>query len=303
MDTDAASAGAEHQEGSVASVELPDGRRLTVREARPDDADGLTALYRRLSVEDLLMRFFTAAAPAPSFVGQWLTLAERGGLLLVAVLDDAGGSRTLVAEAGYSPLDDGDAELGIAVDPAWRGWLGPWLLALLLDEAAARGIPNLEAVVKLGNRRMIALLHHRGSAIVERDSPDEIRLVVGTSGPTPTWPAGHGKPRVLVAAASGQWKGEDAAREAGFEIRTCRGPASNGRCPVADGGSCPLADGADAVVMLLPPSDPRTARLLAAHELHPGLQIIVPEHGCAGPDNDKTPEQVVESLRLALGAS
>ena len=44
-----------------------------------------------------------------------------------------GDDRTLVGEAGYTLLSDGDGELAITVDPEWRGWLGSWLLDALVD--------------------------------------------------------------------------------------------------------------------------------------------------------------------------
>ncbi len=287
---------------SIETADLPDGRRLVVRRSTIDDREALTDLYRRLSPEDLFLRFFTAAAPSPTFIERWATIADQGGLLLVAFVVDPSGCTTLVAEAGYSSLPDGDGELGITVDPLWRGWVGPWLLAVLLREASRRGVPNLQAAVQISNRPMLSALRHHGSAVMEQDAFDEIRLVIGTSGATPTWPArAERRPRILVEAAAGRWPGEDAARAAGFEIRTCRGPSEHRACPMLSGGTCALVDDADVVIVQMPPAAAVARELIAAHGRHPERELIVPAFGSPGPDGCETGEEVVDRIRRTLG--
>ena len=282
-------------------VELPDGRRLVVRSAGPTDIDALTALYRRLTPDDLRLRFFTAAAPSRTFLERWVTVADRGGVLLVALVEERSGRQTLVAEAGFSLLADGDAELGITVDPLWRGWLGPWLLAVLLREAADRGVPNLQALVQLSNRPMLTLLREHGAAVMEEESFDEIRLVIGTAGVTPSWPGDHERPRILVEAGAGHWPGETAARAGGFDVLTCRGPGEHGHCPLLEGRGCPLVDGADVVVVQFPPAAAIARQLTAAHEADPDVELLIPAFGAPGPDGCETATEVVARLRKTLG--
>jgi hypothetical protein len=284
-------------------VQLPDGRRLIVREGRLDDTDDLNALYRRLNSDDLWLRFFTAAAPAPSFFEHWLAIADEGGLVLVALVEEQNGRTTLVAEAGYSLLADGDGELGITVDPLWRGWLGPWLLAVLLREAATRGVLNMQAVVQVANRGMLTTFKRHGAAVVEAPEPSEVRLVISTTGETPSWPPVHDKPRILVEAAYGHWAGEDAARAAGFEIRTCRGPSEHTDCPLLIGQSCPLVDGADVVVTQFPDDAPFTAEIIDEHRRHPEMHLVLPAFGSAGPDSCESADRVIERICRALGVS
>lgn len=285
----------------VVSVELPDGRWLRVRHACSADRDLLVALYRRLPPHDLWLRFFTAAAPSPSFLERWVNIADHGGLLLLAFVEERSGRTSLVGEAGYSLLADGDGELGITIDPAWRGWLGPWLLAVLLREAASHAIPNLQAVVSLENRPMLSTLRRRHPAVVEQDAFDEIRLVLSTSDTTPTWPVDGARPRILVEAMSGRWPGEDVAREAGFDVRTCRGPSESQSCPMLEGEACPLAEGADMIVVQLPPAAAVTRELIDAHRAHPGREVLVPAFGSPGPHGSATAEEVVAGIRRKLG--
>ena len=64
----------------------------------------------------------------------------------------------VVAEAGYSMLHNANGELAMVVAREWRGWLGPYLLDVVAEIAAARGVPNLEAEVLAADRQMLALL-------------------------------------------------------------------------------------------------------------------------------------------------
>ncbi len=284
--------------GPVAEVDLADGRRLVVRAAGRDDLDAVEALYGRLSTDDLRLRFFVGHAPPTGTTMRWLTGSERGGLAMVAEVVEHDGSTLVVAEAGFALLDDGDGELAITVDPRWRGWLGGWLLDLLVDQAAHRGIPNLQAEVMVQNRTMLALLRHRGHAVVTHPDWETIRLVISTEGYTPGWPPRSERPHLLVTAAGGRWRGETAAEEAGFEVRTCPGPGGRDRpCPLATGERCPLLDGADAVVLDLVPRTPETADLadtLAGR----GIPLVVTRRG--GDDRSAGPCQraadIVEQL-------
>ncbi len=251
----------------VRSVDLPHGRRLVVRHAGPDDLAAVEALYERLPVEDLRRRFFVGHRPPSRTTARWLEAGQRGGVILVAEVVEGDGSRTVAAEAGYELLDDGDGELAIAVDRRWRGWLGAWLLDVLATQAAERGVANLQADVLVDNSTMLALLRHRGYAAVAHPGWDTIRLVIGTTGPIPGWPPDSDRKRVLATSPGARWRGEAAAKDAGFEVRTCPGPVGQDRgCPVLSGRSCPLLEGADAVVFDLVPGTEENAALLEALE-------------------------------------
>jgi hypothetical protein len=300
-------AGVTRPDGPLQTVDLGGGRQLVVRPARADDAAAVAALYERLSADDRRLRFFAARPPGIEFVEGWVRSAERGGLDLVVEVVDAGHGRpdaTLVAEAGYALLPNGDGELGITIDPRWRGWLGPWLLDVLAFEAASRGVGNLEADVLVRNRNMMTVARHRGHAVIEHPDWEVVRLVMATRGRTPGWPPRPTGPRLLVAAPGGRWSGEEAARRAGFDVRICPGPdGPRPRCPALDGHPCPLVEGADALVVALPPDDPRTERLLAEHRRrHPGLVVEAPADDPATRSPCETAAAVVDRIRGALEA-
>jgi ribosomal protein S18 acetylase RimI-like enzyme len=272
------------------TLPLPDGRTLTIRPVGPADVDGLAALYAGLSQDDTYRRFFSVFQPRRSFFEKMATTEERGGFGLVAAVSaDSAPESELVAEAGYTRLDDGDGELAITVARGWRGWLGPYLLDALLAAGAARGVPNLQADVLVTNGPMLALLRSRGYATVDHPDGSVVRVLIGTSGRTPTWSGPADRPRVLVEAPGGRWHAEDAARQAGVQVVVCPGPGSTAaHCPALVGQPCPLAAGADAIVVSHPLHDERWSRLEAAHaELHAGVPVCVE----LGPRDEPRPGQ------------
>ena len=250
--------------------------RLVIRAIRSDDVDGVIALYDDLDADDRYRRFFGHHRPRREFFEQLATVAERGGVGLVAV-DAEGGAGRVIGEAGCVLLPNGDGELAITIAHHWRGWLGPYLLDALTEAAAASGIPNLEAEVLAVNGPMLALLRARGSVVMEHADWNVLRLLISTSGPTPSWPGAHDRPRVLVEGSAGRWPAEAEARAAGLEVLTCPGPSSAGRhCPAIVGEPCPLAAGADAIVVSRRPEDETWQQLVDAHPtLHAGVPVWV----------------------------
>ncbi len=267
--------------GLIRSVSLPGRRRLLIRREGPDDAPDVMALYDRMPAEELYCRFFTARRPPDLFVERMTRVHERGGAALVAVLSGGRGRSVLVGEASYELLGNGDGELGIAVDRTARGWLGPFLLDAILEQAAARGVPNIEAEVLMSNRRMLAVLRARGFVVVEHFlSPATLRVAVATAaGGVPSWAGRRGQPRVLVEIPGGQWQRADAISRRGFQVLACPGPDRGGPpCGPLTGHRCPLAAGAD-VIVDAQPGDLGELLLAAHRRLHPDAAL------CAtGPD-------------------
>ena len=254
---------------------------VTIREATVADLDGLCRLYASLSEEDIRRRFFTPHLPGREFFERWLRLPEIGGLGLVAIAE-RGGQATIVGEAGYAPLPDGDAEFAIAVAPGSRGGLGRSLLTALLEAAAARGIPNLEAEILTENRAMLGVVRHCGWATIDNDDFSVLRVTIGAAAPTPGWPPRRAGRRLLVEVPGGRWSGTGAARAAGYDVIACPGPRGEGApgssstCPLLRGEHCPLVDGADAIVVALRADDATTADIVAGHRrTAPEVPVVV----------------------------
>jgi GNAT superfamily N-acetyltransferase len=264
---------------------LRDERHIVIRPACAEDAAGLTDLYDTLDADDKYRRFFASYRPRPEFFVEMATVADRGGARLVAVLHGPKEDR-IIGEAGYTLVPNGDGELAMVVDPRWRGWLGPFLLDALVETAAAKGIPNLEADVLTVNRPMLGLLRARGSVVMDHDDWTVVRLLIGTSTRRPTWPGGHDQMRVLTEGVAGRWHAAHEARAAGIQVVGCPGPQGGPRdCPALSGEPCPLAADADVIVVSHPPDDARWRELLEAHaDLHPGVPVCLEPGGFAVDD-------------------
>ncbi len=267
--------------------------RITLRHSGAADAEGLRDLYRRLRPQDLRRRFFTGGLPPLGFFEHWAAIEDDGGFGLVAAAsdhddeagdddhDETGGAgqrdEILVAEAGYGmvPGGGGDGELGIAIDPDHRGWLGPWLLDRLLAHAHERGVANLQAVILVENRTMLALAARRGYAILGHPDWSTIRITMATSGHVPSWSGDHERPRVLVETDRSRWIGEEALTQAGFDVALCNGPCrSGGYCPILRGEPCPLVAGADAVIVDLADTELAAELLGREQVIHPGVRHV-----------------------------
>jgi acetyltransferase len=263
---------------------LPKGARLVVRPVSRHDVEGLAALYAGLDDESRYRRFFSMYRPDRTFFERLAHIEERGGGGVVAVvIDHPDRDGRVVAEASYEPLENGDGELAIVVDSRWRGWLGPYLLDALLERAASRGVPNLEADVLASNRPMLGLISRRGNVRLPTGDWTYVRAMFSTDGAMPSWPGPHDRLRLLVEGSGTQWHAGEAAREAGISVLTCAGPARNPRCPLLSGGACPLVDGADVVVITHPTRDQAWAELRARHIARGTPPVCVETGSAAGP--------------------
>jgi hypothetical protein len=262
------------------SIDLPRGARMEVRQTSVLDAERICGLYETLSIGDRHRRFFGAFRPHLDWCRTWADVGSRGGFGVIAIVHRQGQPDVVAGEAGYAMRRDGDGDLAVTVAPDWRGWLGPYLLDILVRHAGAAGLVNLQAEVLLENGPMLSLLSRRHPVAMGHDN-GMVRLSIGTTGPVASWPPEEDRPHVLVEVAGRRWTGERAAAAAGLATAMCAGPAVRGHhgCPVLDGGRCPLADDADVIIVLLDPDDERSARLVQAHrDRSPGTPVLVRDH-------------------------
>jgi GNAT superfamily N-acetyltransferase len=155
------------------------GTQVSIRVAAPRDAEGLRAMFSRVSPETLYRRFHI---PYPDVPERTLALMlgvedhyERESLVAVA-----GGE--IVGHAMYARLGDGaEAEMAIIVEDGWQSkGVGKLLLSELAERARLRGVETFTGEVLGENRRMLALAAmFAGTDYAIRDGVYHVRMPLG----------------------------------------------------------------------------------------------------------------------------
>lgn len=156
-------------------VTLRNETRLRLRPIRPEDGDGLVALFGRLSERSIYQRFFTARRSLPpSWVHMLTHVDYRRRMAIVAERDTSRGT-TLVGVARYDVTEPADtAEIALLVEDAYQGQgLGTVLLHAIMDAGQAQGIRTFRVDVLAENRRMLGLLA-RETEIVSRSASEGV---------------------------------------------------------------------------------------------------------------------------------
>lgn len=149
------------------TVSLPDETLIFVRPARPDDAQALLDLHRRLSPQSWYQRFFTPMADRTG--EQFRRLLTPDYVDSMALVAECGNG--IVGVASYVRLDGTEhAEAAVTVEDAHQGYgIGPVLLWRLIEVARDSGIRAFEADVLTDNRRMLRILARTRFEIARRD--------------------------------------------------------------------------------------------------------------------------------------
>jgi hypothetical protein len=268
------------------TITLPDGQRLFLRPVSGADAADLTRLYGTLTLDDEYRRCSTIAG-GPGAVERMATVAERGGFGLVATLSATRLDRQRLLGAGsYELLANGDGGLSLIVAREWRWWLQRLLLHALLEAARRRSVPNLEVDARLTDQALLGFARSRGCAFMRSERQWSVRCVMGTGGPTATWPGVRDRPRVLVETPTAGWRTDPAFTHPDWQVLACPGPDERA-CPTLGGQVCRLAAGADAVVVAPRPGDRHWPALTAAHRSqHPGVPVFVRSSAPGSPPPD-----------------
>lgn len=167
------------------TIELRDGRRVTLRSVRPADREELQAAIRRLSPEARYARFMTPLQElSPQTLDQAVNPAVERELQLVAVCD-ADEGRKIAAGARYSAAPGSSTcEFAVAVTEDWqRAGLARQLLLALMRAAHERGFRHMEGYVLATNNRMLRLAQGLGFVRIPEDGdPTVCRIRLDLAG-------------------------------------------------------------------------------------------------------------------------
>jgi GNAT superfamily N-acetyltransferase len=148
-------------------VQLRDGRRVRVREIRPDDRDEVRQAFGRLSSESRYMRFMSSMRELPPKVlERAVNPPDERELGLVAEVAAPDGI-DIVGGARYCIEADGETcEFAVTVADDWqRIGLASRMMRELIEAARARGLKHMEGFVLANNAGMIDLARRLGFTV------------------------------------------------------------------------------------------------------------------------------------------
>jgi acetyltransferase len=143
---------------------LFDGRTVTVRPIRPDDAPLVRAFLDELSGESRYMRFQKwVHAPSDTLI-HFLTDIDYDLHMALVCTARRGGHEEIVGEARYvSNLSGGICELGIVIADAWhKSGVAGLLMETLIHAAKERGLARMEGFVLSANAEMLRFVRALG---------------------------------------------------------------------------------------------------------------------------------------------
>jgi RimJ/RimL family protein N-acetyltransferase len=163
---------------ALIEVELRDGRRVRLREIRPDDRDEVRQAFDRLSGESRYMRFMSYMKElSPQMLERTVKQPSERELGLVAEVAAPDGI-DIVAGARYYVQADGETcEFAVTVADEWRkAGLASRLMRELIRVARARGLKHMEGYVLAGNSAMLDLARRLGFTL--RADPHDYAVTI-----------------------------------------------------------------------------------------------------------------------------
>jgi acetyl coenzyme A synthetase (ADP forming)-like protein len=165
-------------------VLLRDGRPAYLREARPDDLNGLVELLNRSSNQSLMYRFFGTVAKSEQAAELLVKLTGDGsrpkgrfhGVSLVVTTGE-GDEAEIIGVGSCVPTSAEDAEVAFLVRDDFQGkGIGTLMLERLALAAEQEGIKRLTATVLPDNARMLQVFRDSGYKIVREWEQGEVQI-------------------------------------------------------------------------------------------------------------------------------
>jgi len=157
----------------VRRITLRDGRAVTLRPIRPEDADAHAAFFARLSPEDVRLRFFAPIrALSPEQIARMTQIDYDREMAIIATTGDGAEAETLGVVRLFRT--GAEAEFAIVVRSDMKGsGLGGALMRAGLDWAREAGIARVTGDVLAENEGMLAFVRRLGFSVTRsRDDPE-----------------------------------------------------------------------------------------------------------------------------------
>lgn len=159
-------------------VRLRDGRVVTLRAVRPEDAGEIVQAFERLSPESRYLRFMQHKRSLdPQALARGVSPVPGQEFALVATVPASDGYDIVGAARYVAARQPKTCEFSVTVAEDWRGvGLATTLLRRLMRRARRDGYRAIEGLVLAENRPMLALARHLGFAV--STGPDDPTVCV-----------------------------------------------------------------------------------------------------------------------------
>ncbi|MBL8535124.1 MAG: bifunctional acetate--CoA ligase family protein/GNAT family N-acetyltransferase [Betaproteobacteria bacterium] len=157
----------------------PDGRSVTVRAIRPEDAEMEQAFVRGLSEESRYFRFVNAMNElSERMLVRFTQIDYDRELALIAVVHDGVPDEQIAVARYVMTPEEHTCEFAIAVADGWHGkGIGRRLMSALMEAARDRGLEVMVGFVMSHNTRMLHLMSDLGFEVgPDPDDPSMRRV-------------------------------------------------------------------------------------------------------------------------------
>jgi acetyltransferase len=155
------------------------GERFTLRPIRPEDADAHTALFARLSPEDIRFRFFSQRRSLPpEQIARMTDVDYEREMAFIAKREN--GETAGVARLARNDSDGAVAEFAVLVDAAAKGkGLATQLMQAIIEWGKNQGVVQIDGQILADNAPMLAFIRRLGFTLKRRaDEPDIMEAVL-----------------------------------------------------------------------------------------------------------------------------
>jgi acetyltransferase len=163
----------------VTHWQLPDGRDVTIRPMRPEDAAIEQDFVRHLSEEAKYFRFMHAVQElSEPMLVRFTQLDYDRELALIAVTEEKG-REVEIGVCRYAINPDGEScEFALVVSDQWQHKaIGHRLMGSLIDAARGKGLTVMEGEVMASNHEMLKLVATLGFTIATSQEDSSIKKV------------------------------------------------------------------------------------------------------------------------------
>ncbi len=165
----------------IQNWELPDGRTVTIRPIRPEDAEMEQDFVKRMSDESKYYRFMdTLRELTPAMLVRFTQIDYDREMALVATLPAEDGLELQIGVARYVTNPDGETvEFALAVADDWqKHGVGRKLMTALIDSARLKGYRAVVGDVLAMNTKMFRLMSSLGFTIHPHHEDPAVKRVI-----------------------------------------------------------------------------------------------------------------------------